>query len=159
MSYLERNWSAAVVASVLVLYVLMSMALKELPLFTETDVRRRRNAISRMWRDIKWPCYCKLMLREQMVWSADGGLSLDDDVDRVARHIVGIHYIAVPPDVIGYLGYKEFFDEMVDAIASEKSDEYRDQVKNAVEDHYFRLVYTLDGTPARYRRLKQRDGS
>ena len=156
-AYLEDNWPAAVVASVLVFYVLMAIICKETPLFTETDVRRRRNIIARLWKDIRWPCYCQLRLRERMVWAGDRGLALDDDVDRVARHIVGMYYIAVPPDVIGYLGHEEIFDNAVDILASDASDQYREQLRRAVEDHYLRLVYTLDGTPAQYRRL--RDGS
>ena len=158
ISYREGSWSGVVVASALVLYILMSIMLKEMPLFTETDIRKRRNAISRIWGDIKWPCYCQLRLREHIIWFADEGLDLDDDVDRVARHIVGTHYIAVPPGVIGYLGHKEYFDDEVDMIASEKCDDYRDALKQAVEDHYFHLAYVLDDTPARHRRLPgQRD--
>ena len=68
-----------------------------------------------------------------------------------------MYYIAVPPDVIGYLGHEEIFDNAVDMLASDASDQYREQLKRAVEDHYLRLVDTLDGTPAQYRRL--RDGN
>ena len=152
MSYLERSWSGAVVASALVLYVLMSMILKEVPLFTETDVRRRRRAISRLWRDISLPCYCELRVRENVVFS--GGISTcSDDIDYVARQVVGMHFIATPPNVITYrYGYGEFLDEQIDVIFSERSEEYRDQLKQAAERYYTQLAYALDGAPVRYRR-------
>lgn len=156
MAYVQSNWPAAVVASVLVLYVVMAMVLGEMPLFTETDVRRRRNAIAKMWRDIEWPCYCKLRLRERVMWAGDGGLAVDDNVDRVARHIVGMHYIQMPPDVIGYLGHKEILDEAVDMLASDKPVEYKEQLKRTVEDHYLHLAYVLDGTPPSYQRWRGR---
>ena len=156
LAFVEGNWSAAVVASVLVLYVLMAMVLKEMPLFTETDVRKRRNTIAKMWRDIEWPCYCKLRLREHIVWAGDGGLALDDNVDRVARHIVGMLYIQVPPDVLAYIGHEKVLDQEVDMLASDKPDEYKKQLRQAVEDHYLHLAYVLDGTPAGDQRPRDR---
>ena len=152
MSYLERNWSGALVASALVLYVLMSMMLKEMPFFTETDVRRRRRVISQLWRDIPLPCYCELRMREDAIFT--GGIRMDDDdVDRVARQVVAMYFIAVPPSVITYrYGYGEFLDDMVDDIFSERSEEYRDQLKRAVEEHFIRLAYTLDGAPTHRQR-------
>lgn len=152
ISYLERNWSGAMVASVLVLYVVLSMVLKEMPLFTETDVRRRRRIISRLWSDIPLPCYCELRARENVVFS--GGMSTTSvDVDYVAKQVVAMHFIATPPSVVTYRnGYGEFLDEEIDMIFSERSEEYRRQVKGAAERYYMQLAYLLDGAPARYRR-------
>ena len=152
MSYLERSWSGAVVASALVLYVLLSMILKEMPLFTETDVRRRRRAISQLWRDIPLPCHCELRVRENVVFS--GGINTrSENIDYVARQIVAMHFVATPPSVITYrYGYGEFLDEQIDFIFSEGSEEYRDRLKQAAERHYTQLAYTLDGAPPRYRR-------
>ena len=146
LAIVEGNWSAAVVASVLVLYVLMAMAFKEMPLFTETDVRRRRNTIAKMWKDIEWPCYCKLRLREHITWPGDGGLAMDDNVDRMARNIVGMLYIQAPPGLIEYLGHREIFDVHVEMLTDDKPDEYKKRLRKAVEDHYLHLAYMLDGT-------------
>ena len=156
MAYREGNWSAAIMASALVLYVLMCIAWKEMPLWTETGVRKRRNDVSRIWPDIKWPCYCELSMRRE--FTPFGGLVADDDVGRVARHVIGAYYIANPPGIIDYAypGRKEFFSEIVDAMVSEKSDEYKDRLKQAIEDQYSHLMHTLDGTPTR--RIRLRDG-
>ena len=152
LSYVERNWSGAVVASVIVLYILLSMIMKERPLFTETDIRRRRRVISRLWKDIPLPCYCELRARENLVPS--GGIDTrSSDADHVAKQVVAMYFIATPPSVITYrYGYGEFLDEQIDMIFSEKSEEYRDQLKQAAEQNYAQLAYALDGAPARYRR-------
>jgi len=126
--------------------------LGEMPLFTETDIRRRRRAVSQLWGDIPLPCYCELRVRENMIPS--GGIdTLGDDIDYVARQIVAMYFIATPPSVITYrYGYGEFIDEEIDLIFSERSEEIRGQLKKAVERYYTQLVYALDGAPERYRR-------
>ncbi|MDE2836724.1 MAG: hypothetical protein OXL97_04355 [Chloroflexota bacterium] len=128
------------------------MILKEMPLFTETDIRQRRRAISLFWRDIPLPCYCELRVRENVVFT--GGINTcSDDIDYVARQVVAMYYLATPPSVITYrYGYGEFLDEQIDVIFDERSEDYRDQLKRAAERHYAQLAYALDGAPARYRR-------
>ncbi|MXV79686.1 MAG: hypothetical protein F4X58_04460 [Chloroflexi bacterium] len=152
ISYLERNWSAAAVASALLFYVVMSMILKEMPLFTETEVRRRRRVITRLWSDIPVPCYCQLRLRENVVFS--GGIDpSSDDTDYVAKQVVAMCFLATPPGVATYRqGYGDFLDEEIDMIFSERSEEHRAQMKQAAERYYTQLAYQLDGAPARYRR-------
>ena len=151
LSYLERNWSGALVASALVLYVVMSMMLREMPLFTETDVRRRRRVISRLWKDIPLPCYCDLQMREN--WVHSGGIdTTSDDVDYVARQVVAMFFIGTPPNVITYRhGYGEFLDEQIDMIFDERSEDYRKMLRQAAERYHSQLAYALDGAPARNR--------
>ena len=94
-------------------------------------------------------------VRENVVFS--GGIDIfSDDIDHVARQVVAMHFIAAPPSVITYrYGYGEFLDEQIDMIFDERSEEYRDQLKQATEEHYTQLAYALDGAPVRYRRQHQ----
>ena len=155
LSYLEGKWSAAAVASAVVLYVLLCMITKEMPLFTETGVRQRRKFISRLWKDIPLPCYCELRMRENMVFS--GGIDTgSNNIDLVAKQMVAMYFLAAPPGVITYrYGYGEFLDDQIDMVFEERSEEYRGQMKKACEDYYSQLAYSLDGAPARYRRQYQ----
>ena len=152
MSYQERNWSGALVALALLLYVVMSMMLKEMPLFTETDIGRRRRAISQLWKDIPLPCFCDLRLREKMTPS--GGIDTSsDDIDYVARQVVAMYFVATPPSAITYrYGYGEFLDEQIDMIFDERPEVFRDRLKGATEEYYTQLAFALDGAPGRYRR-------
>ncbi len=97
------------------------------------------------------PCYCELRVRENAVFS--GGIDTrSDDIDYMARHVVGMYFIGTPPNVITYrYGYGEFLDEQIDIIFSERSEKHRDQLKQAAERYYIQLAFALDGAPARYR--------